>query len=334
MTIAMKSLRLILILILILIVFATLLHLPAHAEGGSCPDGLYPIQGQGFTGCAPIPGYNNAPARRGNPHPETNYNGPAPGTYGAVAYDRATQNGYTIYAEFSRESAAAAALKACTGKGGKSCELVTTVHGSVTVVQDGAGQFFSAEDPYSGDTIQPAFAKCNQQSRVGRCELMEPPVIYGAVPSPQGLSFLSVMPILYGPDWARKKQDTAEAMRLASDPVALSERMDTRDYWGAVVYNGTGIHSSYNQPNQKAAETLAASDCPDCKVAQAFKNTCAGFAWGPEKGHPLETALNIEPAAAKAAAQAQCAGKYGTCKAMVRCSGRRYPTANPDVARQ
>lgn len=152
--------------------------------------------------------------------------------------------------------------------------------------------------------------------------------------APCRLSYLSVMPILYGPAWARKKPGTAEAMRLAADPVALSERMDTRDYWGAIVYNGADIHSSYNQSNQKAAETLAASDCPGCKVAQAFKNTCAGFAWGPEKGHPLETALNIEPAAAKAAAQAQCAGKYGTCKAMVRCSGRRYPTANPDVAKQ
>lgn len=31
----------------------------AWAEGGSCPNGYYPIGGGGASGCAPIPGYNN-----------------------------------------------------------------------------------------------------------------------------------------------------------------------------------------------------------------------------------------------------------------------------------
>lgn len=326
MTAAMPCLRLILLLV-------SLLPVAVHAEGGSCPSGYYPIGGNGVMGCAPMPGNNNGPAR-GNPYPQTNYNGPAPGTYGAVAYDRAANNGFVTYGKFSRESAADAALKVCREKGGKSCELVTTVHGSVTVVQDGAGKFFAAEDPYSGDTIQPAFDKCNQQSRVGRCELMNPTVIFGAVPSPDGLSYMEVMPILYGKDWARKKTDPTEAMRLASDLAAFSARMDTRDYWGAIAVGDEDIGSSYNQADQKTAETLAAEGCTTCKVVQVFKNTCAGVAWAKQRGHALETALNVEPAAAKAAAQAQCAGKYGACGAMVRCSGRRYPTGNPDVAKQ
>ncbi|WP_158628918.1 DUF4189 domain-containing protein [Dyella choica] len=316
----------------ILLLLASLVHRPAHAEGG-CPPGMYPQSGQGWQTCVPIPGGNTS-NQRANPYPETNYDGPAPGTYGALAYDRSTDMGYSVYAEFSRESAAAAALNQCQEKGSKSCEVVTTVHGSVTVVQDSAGKFFASEDPYSGDTIQPAFQKCNQQSLVGHCQLMSPPVIYGAVPSPNGLSFMDVMPILYGRDWAKKKRDPTEAMRLASDPVALSERLDTREYWGAIVASTEDIQSSYNQTDQKAAESLAISDCPNCKVVQVFKNTCAGFAWAKEKGHDLETALDPEPAAAKAAAQAKCTAKYGACRAMVRCSGRRYPRGNPEAAKQ
>ena len=33
----------------------------AHAEGGSCPDGYYPVGGQGTSGCAPIPNYDTGP---------------------------------------------------------------------------------------------------------------------------------------------------------------------------------------------------------------------------------------------------------------------------------
>jgi len=36
-----------------------LLSEPTYAEGGTCPDGYYPIGGQGTSGCAPMPDNNN-----------------------------------------------------------------------------------------------------------------------------------------------------------------------------------------------------------------------------------------------------------------------------------
>lgn len=46
---------------------------------------------------------------------------------------------------------------------------------------------------------------------------------------------------------------------------------------------------------------------------------------------PIEADVADE---SQSAAIAQCSGKYGTCKVMVRCSGRRCPAVNPHRAKQ
>ena len=41
----------------------------AYAEGGSCPEGMYPIGGQGYQGCAPIPNYSSPKSNLPAPPP-------------------------------------------------------------------------------------------------------------------------------------------------------------------------------------------------------------------------------------------------------------------------
>lgn len=47
----------------LLLAFALLISIAAYAEGGSCPSGYYPVGGDGWSGCAPLPGSNSGDPR-------------------------------------------------------------------------------------------------------------------------------------------------------------------------------------------------------------------------------------------------------------------------------
>jgi hypothetical protein len=263
-----------------------------------------------------------------------------PGVYGALAYDRKTQ---TLSIEYGRENSKAAgrdALQSCKLKGGSSCELITTFMGTISVVADADDHLFVGKDSISvPKAIRQAFSDCNKQSRVGWCLLTSPPVMFGMVPPSEQLNGLDVKELLRDSDSNEfNMRAIIEAQQLASDLTALSQRMDTRDYWGATAADSEGFFSAYNQPDQRTAESKALKGCgsKECKLTQVFKNTCAGIAWPTEKenGLLLEIAMDIDPATAKINARTQCTAKYGACDVQAWCSGRRYAQSNPDTTSQ
>jgi hypothetical protein len=261
------------------------------------------------------------------------YRGPPPGVFGALAADDATGMYSSVYGQYGTDAAGDYAVKDCQQHGGKACRVIVAFTGYASVVSDFEGKYFPGTDPYSGlDALHKAFDNCNKQSRRGGCTLLTPPVIYGAVPSPDFLSFIDVLPLLYGKDWAKKDHmSLADANRLGRDLDALSARVDPHSYWGAIASDGGGIQSSYNFLDQAAAESKAMEHCQGCKIVQVFKDSCAGIAWPKDQKPVLETAVDIAPAFAKAKALEQCSGKYGPCEAQVRCAGRQYAQSNPDA---
>jgi hypothetical protein len=107
----------------------------AQAEGGTCPDGYYPIGGQGVQGCAPIPGYGQQAAQPAQPYWVDRY--------GAVAWDvNAPEDaGIGISAnQRSRRKAEKLALAQCAKQGGskQGCELIKTFWNGCMAMAKGA----------------------------------------------------------------------------------------------------------------------------------------------------------------------------------------------------
>jgi len=97
----------------------------AYAEGGSCPDGFYPIASPGVSGCAPIPGYGGG---QSNPRMKQ----PMPrwaDSWGALAFSE-INGAVGVAARMSSEQAAReSALSDCRAAGGEDkCKLETTYY--------------------------------------------------------------------------------------------------------------------------------------------------------------------------------------------------------------
>lgn len=258
---------------------------------------------------------------------------PLPGLYGAFVVDDAKGTYLSVYGQQNEDMATHYAQMTCMAQGGKSCRVLFAFQGYAAVVSDSEGRYYEGKHDLSGvEAMRKAFANCNQKSAIGGCTILTPPIMYGAVQSTDTLTAVDVLPLPYGKNWAKKDQSAwQEGSRLGADLNALSARMDTRDYWGAVASDGGEIQTSYNRPDQQAAEVTAQKECNGCKVVQVFKNSCAGIAWPKDNKPVLETALDASPEPAKDKAMALCAGKYGECVAKVRCSGRAYAQSNPDA---
>lgn len=95
---------------------------PAHAEGGSCPNGYYPVNSPGVSGCAPIPGY-------GRQQQSQAPNAPPPpkweSRWGAIATDEPHGIFGSVTGMQSRHAAESAAMSDCAAKGGQDCKLET-----------------------------------------------------------------------------------------------------------------------------------------------------------------------------------------------------------------
>lgn len=263
--------------------------------------------------------------------------GPAIGMYGAIVVDDADHTYASVWGQDGKKAAKNYAMQTCEGRGGKACRVITTFTGHASLVVDRDNQFFAGANEISRrKAILEAFDNCNKKSRSGGCTLLAPPVMSGIIQEPDFLTSGEVSDLLYGQNNRQPGQlDWQETQRLGKDLAALSVYMDTRTYWGATAADADGFFSAYNQPDQHTAEAEALKGCAtkDCKVAQVFKNTCAGIAWPKDKSHGLllETAEDPDPAAAKAHALAQCTDKHGDCKVQARCSGRIYAKADPDA---
>lgn len=105
----------------------------ARAEGGSCPDGYYPVGGQGASGCAPIPGYSDSesnPESRAPPVWETRW--------GAIAVDFAMGKFGVGNAKRTKDEAENMALDECKKEGGAGCEIDLTYYNQCGAIAWGA----------------------------------------------------------------------------------------------------------------------------------------------------------------------------------------------------
>jgi hypothetical protein len=99
-----------------LLVLALVAFVPsAHAEGG-CPPGSYPQRGQGWQGCAPIPGYQQQDEAEST-------SAVWESRWQAIAADVAMQRLGTSVNELSEKNARTDALLDCQRKGGTNCEI-------------------------------------------------------------------------------------------------------------------------------------------------------------------------------------------------------------------
>lgn len=105
----------------------------AHAEGGSCPTGYYPVGGQGTSGCAPIPGYSDPEGNselQASPLWETRW--------GAIAVDLAMGKFGVGNARRTRDEAESMALDECKKEGGADCEVDITYYNQCGAIAWGA----------------------------------------------------------------------------------------------------------------------------------------------------------------------------------------------------
>jgi Domain of unknown function (DUF4189) len=113
---------------------------PAHAEGGRCPEGMYPIGGgnAGWEGCAPIPGYP-APSQPSQP------SGQWVNSYGALIW-ASHPDGTPTYAwagKFdSQTEATSAAMNSCAAEF-QNCRLANSFsNGFLAIAKDNRGGLY------------------------------------------------------------------------------------------------------------------------------------------------------------------------------------------------
>lgn len=232
-----------------------------------------------------------------------------PHDYGAFAID---EHG-TVYPETSfrsQEEAESMALDWCKIKMKGSCRLLGWFRSTrMTFARDTSGEVYSGTlEGESGDPAKNAMNECNKNTSTGKCVLLSMPMCAGT---------------------GREGGNTMAAQASPDLLEFLSAKLDARDYWGAIAYDGTNMADAHDEPSKQLAESKATGGCNGCKIVAVFKNTCAAIARPIDKRRVFETAEDTAPDLAGTKAAAQCSTKYGTCETQVRCSGRTYPKANP-----
>lgn len=133
----------------------------AYAEGGTCPDGYYPIGGQGTSGCAPMP-YNNPTAP--TPPPPVRW----ADRYGSIVFGVDSKGDGilgTSKDKTTSRDANDAAIQNCTSQGGHACKVALTYHNQCVATASGVTASRSASAPTLEKAIQVATEDCNAVSR-------------------------------------------------------------------------------------------------------------------------------------------------------------------------
>jgi hypothetical protein len=106
----------------------------AHAEG-NCPPGQYPVGGQGWQGCNPIPGYRNQQQGPQQPAPQWE------SRWGAIA--TSTQDGILGVStdKRSEREASRVAMQDCQSKGGVKCKVDAAYDNQCAAVVVGDGGY-------------------------------------------------------------------------------------------------------------------------------------------------------------------------------------------------
>lgn len=118
---------------LLLMVAGLLWNGLAHAEG-NCPPGQYPVGGQGWQGCNPIPGYGSQQQAPQQPAPQWE------SRWGAIATDGPNDALGVATDKRSKREASQVAMQDCQKKGGVNCKIDVAYDNqcAVVVVGDGA----------------------------------------------------------------------------------------------------------------------------------------------------------------------------------------------------
>jgi len=138
---------------------------------GRCPPGQYPIGGQGFAGCAPIPNASPQPPQRPQP------TGKWLDRWGAISLSSTTGSAGTATGRVSRSEAVAEAQERCAASGAKDCKSSLSYKNQCAVLLGPAADAPAAER-YSAlakaatveEAIVAAQTNCGPGGR-GRCEL-------------------------------------------------------------------------------------------------------------------------------------------------------------------
>lgn len=148
---------------LLLILLAT--TSPALAEGGTCPNGYYPIGGQGTSGCAPIPGYNQQrqqPLAPQIPSPQWQ------SRFGAIATDAPHGVLGTATGKGSQFEAELEAMKNCEKNGGTQCQRAYWYSNScVAITVDDQGGLLIRGRPTMDQAIQASMDACKKDGSTG-----------------------------------------------------------------------------------------------------------------------------------------------------------------------
>ncbi|AWH31252.1 MULTISPECIES: DUF4189 domain-containing protein [unclassified Stenotrophomonas maltophilia group] len=94
----------------------------ASAEGGSCPQGYYPIGGQGAQGCAPIPGGSSGSGGQSEV-PANSPTGHWIKTWGSIASSTTSDDVGVSDGKRTKDEAEKVALSKCTTGGGGVCKI-------------------------------------------------------------------------------------------------------------------------------------------------------------------------------------------------------------------
>ena len=130
----------------------------AHAEG-NCPPGQYPVGGQGWQGCNPIPGYGNQQQGPQQPAPQWE------GRWGAVATDGPKGAMGVATDRRSERDASQAAMQDCQSKGGVNCQVDAAYDNQCAAVVVGDGGYNVSSRRTADQAVAVGMKTCRDAGR-------------------------------------------------------------------------------------------------------------------------------------------------------------------------
>lgn len=128
------------------------------AEGGTCPDGYYPIGGQGLQGCAPFPGGSGGDNAPRDPGPQWATR------WGAIAVDGTSSRLGGSEKHTSKRRAQKAALADCKKNGGTKCKGVIAYYNQCGVLAWGNDWYQAHSGATTDAATAGALASCSKNT--------------------------------------------------------------------------------------------------------------------------------------------------------------------------
>jgi hypothetical protein len=289
----------------VMLCFAMLWSTAVHAQqpGVDCE----PVQGQGWTGCAPVypqQQFNQTPAPPPPAPPMWSVpsSPPVPPSFAAFAAPSSSPDSWANSWGLGTSSEAAdqIAVSTCQRNTGKPCR----VFGSF---KDACGIALGTQngpDTVVTDRLQTSIAR----KAIDDCER--------ANHDNNRACFLLSKPICVGASYRAQDSDPAGDESIEH----MNRRLNQRKYWGVIASNGGNETGAYGYRDPASARAAALSQCAGCRIMKTFQNTCVGMAWLGQ-GAIHDWVEDQDPKVALLLAQKQCSMSLGqSCAAAVRCS--------------